>query len=659
MTISRLLLPKRLLLTVILSVACVPSLLAVEITQSLPLRYGWNAVWLEVAPVDGEGQARTADQVFKSSEFAIDRVASPVGQIGTAEFTSDPESLFNQGGWDVWAADPQSGETASIAVRANHAYLVHVSPNSGISAAAGTAAGSLEIQGEVAFHRPEWVKGEFNLAGFSIQGAPTFASLMAGSGVVVDGPVGAVANVQRLNADTGAWEAVKGSDPVESGRAYWINVPYALKGKGWAGPVEIDFSGAVSGALNFGQSPGSLAVVNPADPAADPLLMSATELSFSNLEASGGAQHSVTLTRLLPSGPGDSGNDLAFYALEPVPQELKWRTQQVDFTAGWLHSTLDPGLSRAATVGVTRNWTTGLNVREHLYRLSVSLSGGSVYRYLPVRATQADLPADSSGTPPANQFTGLWYGEVVLDSVSSLATAGAPVQKAPSPLSMQLFIHVDVSGQARLVPRSILMQTKTASTEVAPSPVLVVNETRLPFLEGVQQRADGLRVGLRFETVSYDLPRNLSAASLSALLRDDVAKARGIANSADVTDADVEAYFSLGTKTSRPADLPETYYLSWPLDGQIGVGKTLSTGSSSPLTLDAFHRSNPFRHGFHPQHGAGYPVTRSFTITFEASPAPTIFNGTYRETTRGLARQDIVSGGTIFLRRVSTAGTLQ
>jgi hypothetical protein len=191
---------------------------------------------------------------------------------------------------------------------------------------------------------------------------------------------------------------------------------------------------------------------------------------------------------------------------------------------------------------------------------------------------------------------------------------------------MQLFIHVDASGQARLVPRSILMQTKTASTEVAPAPVLVVNESRLPFLEGVQQRADGLRVGLRFETISYDLPRNLSAASLSASLRNAVATARGIANPANVTDADVAAYFSLGTQTSRPPDLPETYFLSWPLDGQIG---------------------------------AGYPVTRSFTITFEASPAPTIFNGTYRETTRGLARQDIVSSGTLFLRRVSTAETLQ
>ena len=106
---------------VILFLFFVPTALAVSTTQSLPLRYGWNAVWLEVSPVDVDGQALTADVVFQSNEFVIDRVASPIGQIGTAEFTSDPESTFNQGGWDVWAATPQSGETASIAGRANHA----------------------------------------------------------------------------------------------------------------------------------------------------------------------------------------------------------------------------------------------------------------------------------------------------------------------------------------------------------------------------------------------------------------------------------------------------------------------------------------------------------------------------------------------------------
>jgi hypothetical protein len=398
--------------------------------------------------------------------------------------------------------------------------------------------------------------------------------------------------------------------------------------------------------------------MDPVDPESTALL-SPAELTFSSLEKTGGAAHQVTMTRLAP-GEADPGvGDLGFHALEPVPQSLRWTTRAVDFPAGWEAAGLDPGKSRSVTVGVRRNWTTGLNFREHLYRIGVSLNGGSVYRYLPVTAIRPDLPSDATETAPANAFTGLWFGQIVLGNVTSLGNAGAPVQPTPSQLAMQIFIHVDEGGVARLVPRSILMQTKTASEDIEPSQVLVVNEERIPYFEGVQQRADGLRVGLRLETVSYDLPRDLRAVGIPSSLRDRIAGAQGVANPGDVTDDNVATYFSLGTRTTRPPDLPERYYVSWPLEGQLGVGRTIQTGSAAPLTLDAFHRSNPFRHAFHPQHGAGYPVTRSFTVRFEAEPDPTILSGTYEETTRGLARQDIVSRGSISLRRITKAATLQ
>jgi len=634
-----------------------PGAHAAEASQTIALKYGWNAVWLEVGPVNDRGEAKNCSEVFRSGDFEIDRVASPIGQIGTAEFTSDPESLFNQGGWDVWVSNPESGESDEISVRANHAYLVHVVAKEGTQN--GQAAGGLSLRGTVEFYRPEWTKGSFNLVGFSVQGAPTFASLMAGSGIMVDGPAAAVANLQTLNPATGGWQAIKGTDVVESGRAYWINIPYTFRGSGWVGPVETDFPGAVTGSLGFGSGPGTLTVVmNPVDPESTALL-SPAELTFSNREKTGGAAHQVTISRLAPAESDPGAGDLGFHALEAVPQSLQWTTQAVDFLAGWQAAALDPGKSRSVSVGVQRNWTTGLNLREHLYRISVSLNGGSVYRYLPVTATRPDLPSDATETAPANAFTGLWFGQIALGNVTSLGNAGAPLQPTPSQLVMQIFIHVDEAGQARLVPRSVLMQTKTASEDVEPSLVLVVNEERIPFFEGVQQRADGLRIGLRLETVSYDLPRDLRAAGLPNDLRQTIATAQGVSNPADLTDENVEAYFSLGTRTSRPSDLPERYHLSWPLVGQLGVGLTLQTGSAAPLTLDAFHRSNPFRHAFHPQHGAGYPVTRSFTVKFEGAPDPTILTGTYEETTRGLARQDIVSKGSISLRRITKAASLQ
>ena len=42
-----------------------------------------------------------------------------------------------------------------------------------------------------------------------------------------------------------------------------------------------------------------------------------------------------------------------------------------------------------------------------------------------------------------------------------------------------------------------------------------------------------------------------------------------------------------------------------------------------------------------------------------AAPDPAVLLGTYEETTRGLARQAIVSKGVVELRRVSTVDTLQ
>ena len=127
---------------------------AAEADQTLALKYGWNAVWMEVGPVNDKGEAKKCSEVFKSNDFVIDRVASPIGRIGTAEFTSDPESLFNQGGWDVWVSNPESGESDEIAVRADHAYLVHVVTKEGTQN--GQAAGGLSLRGTVGFYRPEW-----------------------------------------------------------------------------------------------------------------------------------------------------------------------------------------------------------------------------------------------------------------------------------------------------------------------------------------------------------------------------------------------------------------------------------------------------------------------------------------------------------------------
>ncbi len=634
---------------------------AAVVTQTLQLEYGWNAVWLEVGAADAAGNPPTCDQVFLSPDFVVDQVASPIERLGTAEFSASPETLFDQGGWSQWKLNPGSDETDLILCRANHGYLVHVSPTSGVSAVDGAPAGALDIAGEVDFYRPVWVKGGFNLVGFGVRGDPAFSAFLSGSGISVGG-FGVDATIQELDSATGQWKAVKAQDPVTSGKAYWINVPYDLPGNGWTGPVETDFPGAVTGTWNFGPGPGSLPVSDPNDPTAEAVLLSPSELTFSNVDASAVAPVAVTIKRLLPAASDPAANDLVMSALEPVPEELAWQKRTVDFVAGWQAASLPGGDSRTVTVGVLRDWNSGLNYREQLYEIDVALpGGGSTHRYLPVVATNEALSADTSDTPPPDTFTGLWVGQVTLDAVTSLSSAGQPVQGARSQLPMRIMIHVDAAGRARLLTRGILMQTRTASDRVEATTVLVVDETKIPFFEGIRQRPDGQRSGLRLTSVAYDLPRKLDVSTLSARLLQAVsdwkAALEGGGDSAAVTEADVVDY--VDTLTARPPDLPETYYLSWPLAGELGVGRVLETAAAEPLRLDPFHRSNPFRHAFNPQHRVGYAVTRAFRISFDAAPDAQILTGTYAETTRGLARDDLESRGTIDLRRVSLVDSLQ
>jgi hypothetical protein len=202
----------------------------------------------------------------------------------------------------------------------------------------------------------------------------------------------------------------------------------------------------------------------------------------------------------------------------------------------------------------------------------------------------------------------------------------------------------------------MLMQTKSAGPAVAPDPVLVVNEARLNQFEGIQER-DGKKVGIRYETACFDMPRDLRAAQQPASLLATIAKDKEYTDPSLVTDDDVGSW--LNARSSRPTDLQEVYFRTWPLEGHPGPGQTVITSTAKPLTLDPYHRSNPFRHAYHPQHGTGYTITRSLSITFDATHDPGMLTGTYQEITRGLARQDITSRGKIALRRVSTVANLQ
>src|SRR5690606_8896054 len=115
----------------------------------------------------------------------------------------------------------------------------------------------------------------------------------------------------------------------------------------------------------------------------------------------------------------------------------------------------------------------------------------------------------------------------------------------------------------------------------------------------------------------------------------------------------------LAAQTRRPPDLVEAYHVTWPLEGSLGPGAVLRTSGAAPLTLDPFHRANPFRHAYHPSHGAGYALARSLTVTFDAAQSSGLLNGTYQETISGLSAHPVTVRGRIVLSRISRVTELQ
>ena len=629
--------------------------LAATVTQTLSFHYGWNAVWLEVAPVDSSGTAMRAEQAFASADFAVDRIATQARQAGSAEFSTDPARLSNQPGWVVWSKDAASGQTGAFLAEGHRAYLVHVSRTDG-TANDGPLAGTLEIRGNASFWEPDWSKGSYNLVGFSISGSPTLESLLSAAGITPESTAGQP--IHRLNPATGRWDGISLKEAVEPGRAYWTPIPFALVSPSYHGPIGISFQGSKLGALALGGASATVEVLQPGG-SGNRLRLSPTEMTFSSLEPVGGASHSVTLSLVSPPAGSAGDQDLRLFPLERVPNQLAWQVRGfTPLAAAWSIGTLGPQESRTVTLGLDRNWSSGGNLRENLYRIDVALPGGTYYQYLPVSARNDDLAPQVAGTDAAADpgLAGLWLGSVAVDSVSSLLNATQAVRPASTTAPLRLLLHVGTNSQATLLANVTRMQTKTAGPAIPPQEVLILDETQIPFYEGLQERG-GKKVGIRYETAFFDMPRLYGADAQNTNLLQRIAGPNKPVG--QLTDQEVQAY--LAVQSSRPPDLREAYALRFPLRGTFLPGQGVGTATNAPLRLDAFHRSNPFRHAFHPQHGVSYTIERSLTVALDGDyrPGSGVLTGTYQEVTTGLSTVPIVSRGRIRLQRVSTTTTLQ
>lgn len=630
--------------------------------QDIALAPGWNAVWLEVEPVypaghDKAGQPRAPGDVFPAG---VQTVITPKPLAGTAEFfAEDPTNVgtFNQEGWEQWNSPSAPGDNLAI-VTGNRPYLLKT-----------TGALGFNLQGKVRFHRPRWAPDRYNLIGFGLQGTPTFESFFGPSGATHP-----TDRIYRLHPGTGNWIRIASpaTATMVSHEAYWI---FTSGPSNYMGPVAIDFDGAISGAIDFAGPSDAQQV----DTGLDALQLDLEEIVFTNRRPAGGADAVPALDLITPDP--DPGS-LALHVAVPNANNLGYsRGNQVDSAAGpspapsALGETVPPQQSRVLTIGAARDWASGRVGRTNVYRLH---TGGGNLVWLPISASNSDVlpPTDLLPTNALESVAGLWVGEATIWNGSAFVEDGGPVRPAAAPAPLRVLLHSDSAGRVRLLSQVTIMQTRTADPDVAPEPVLVVDRNRIPFFEGISER-NGKRIGIRLDAVAFDMPRDISAAAQSDsdpldsnqdLIDFIVAESMSPSsrwfsganlypNRGSVDEAAIDSYLLF--RGLRPPTLKESYKLSLLLEGAIGSGKTVKTLPGT-LTLDPFHRTNPFRHAFHQGHPKGPKVTRELTIVFDSEQSvPDRLTGTYQEDLLGITKSRLTLTGTIKMQRVSPVAALE
>ena len=648
---------------------CAPTLSAQTATQNIPLNAGWNSVWLEVEPVypddhaNTPGQTRTPAEVFTSPK--VTRVITPNPSATTAEFFAEnPANLpttINQDLWQQWSRSNPAGNNNLRMITGNRPYLIQSS-----------APGTISITGKVRFQRPTWVADRYNLIGFGLAGTPaspalpTFAEFFAPASTTHQ-----ASRIYRLDAASGSWTLVNSAATMTSNEAYWI---FSSGPSDYMGPVAVDFKGAPAGKLSFGGPSDVQQVGNGVD--ATPLDLE--EIVFSNLSQSQPVAPTLDLIEADP-GPGN----LALHVVKPNSTNLEYTLgNRIDSSPGPtpnpanLDEIVASRSTKTLTLGAKRNWNSGQAGRTNLYRLQ---TGGKTLFWLPVSATNTDVLSPTDLLPESNvaKVKGLWTGEINVNGVSSLTEDGAPIRTAAAPAPIRLLLHSDQSGIVRLLSQVTIMKTRSADPSIRPLPVLVVDEKRIPFFEGIKERS-GKKIGIRLESVAFDMPRDTSRSAqedpdqqdgiLDDLIDFIVAESTNSSSNwkdgaglyptrTDVTPAAIESYLLF--RSLRPPTLKEVYHSTLRCEGALGAGKTVRTRPGT-LSMDSFHRSNPFRHAFHQKHAKGPRITRELSITFDSQQTvPDQLLGTFREEITGLTKSGITLTGDIRMQRVSPVGTLE
>jgi len=195
--------------------------------QRIILSPGWNAVFLEVQPVNDAPETIFAGQPVEMCAAWLPTAAKVDSLI---DLSALPKKSAE---WHVWQpADSPSAFLNNLrSVKARQALLIKA-----------TAAATFTVSGEPVFERRSWVAPSFNFTGFDVdpEAPPTFARFFDGSR--------AHAALKIFKMVAGKWQPVAGSETIQRGRAYWV---WCNEGSDFQGPVDVSLPLAGEGALTL------------------------------------------------------------------------------------------------------------------------------------------------------------------------------------------------------------------------------------------------------------------------------------------------------------------------------------------------------------------------------------------------------------------------
>jgi len=404
------------------------------IRQSITLQPGWNALYLEAAPTPSACAAQFAglpvesvwkwNQVFRAAQFDTDP---------SVPMPADPR-------WLGWMPDrnPYAFLNTLAELEGHAAYLIKVATNAAPVAWTWT--------GRVIPTRVEWYPYQYNLVGMVVNPAnpPSLAEYFRHTPEVdaLGNGGGAIYEVAASGAGTLIRQTARYL--IEPGRAYWVRAKNPGR---YAGPLTV----TAGAALDFMRetteqdltvrnvSPSNTfavkirSVASTAPPAGEPELAGAVPLAWYN--PGGAATNAQAWPNLANRGitrtlkPGESWT-------------VRWAVRRGDMAAY-----TPVGANGAAYQSVLEIPDTN---NQYLVRVPVvaeNPDSGVIYKR---------GPADTTARLDDHPAQGLWVGEVYLNQVSSPYFTGTNVFETPAVFTLRLSLHVDSSGQARLLQSVVL-----------------------------------------------------------------------------------------------------------------------------------------------------------------------------------------------------------